>query len=90
MWHEHISKRHVRAPKICIRDSGPLPTLLAVHSRAELEAHPKVGAFKRTSAAAMTPSMRIALADLHLDQLYVVHGARTRSRCTNGRCRWLA
>lgn len=29
--------------------------------------------FKRTDAPRMTPSMRSALSDLHLDALYVVH-----------------
>ncbi len=119
-WHENLSKRQVRAPKVYLRDTGLLHTLLGVRSVRDLEAHPKVGAswegfaldvvldhldarageayfwgthagaeldllivrgrarvgfeFKRTSTPTVTPSMRSALADLHLQRLYVVHG----------------
>lgn len=43
-WHENISKRQVRSPKVYIGDSGILHTLLGLGSRAELLSHPKVGA----------------------------------------------
>jgi predicted AAA+ superfamily ATPase len=43
-WYENISKRQYTAPKVYIRDSGLLHTLLAVGTGAELEAHPKLGA----------------------------------------------
>lgn len=43
-WFENLSKRQVKAPKIYIRDSGMLHTLLGVSNRRELEMHPKVGA----------------------------------------------
>lgn len=43
-WHENISKRQVKAPKVCIADSGLLHALLGISSREELQAHPKVGA----------------------------------------------
>jgi predicted AAA+ superfamily ATPase len=43
-WHENISKRQVRAPKVYIGDSGILHALLGLGSRAELLSHPKVGA----------------------------------------------
>jgi predicted AAA+ superfamily ATPase len=43
-WHENISKRQVKAPKIYITDSGVLHTLLNLQSMADLEGHPKVGA----------------------------------------------
>jgi uncharacterized protein len=43
-WHENISKRQVKAPKIYIADSGVLHTLLGVESLDDLERHPKVGA----------------------------------------------
>ncbi|MEP6835873.1 MAG: ATP-binding protein [Gemmatimonas sp.] len=118
-WHENLSKRQVRAPKVYLRDTGLLHSLLGVLSLRDLEGHPKVGAswegfaldvvidhlrarsgetyfwathagaeldllivrgktrigfeFKRTTSPAVTPSMRSALGDLHLDQLYVVH-----------------
>ena len=116
-WHENLSKRQVKAPKVYVRDSGLLHTLLGVRTERELLSHPKSGAswegyaleeilkavnpddayfwathqgaeldlllfkkrrrlgveVKRMDAPALTPSMRIALADLKLDQLTVVY-----------------
>ena len=116
-WFENLGKRQVKAPKIYVRDSGLLHTLLGVTSQHDLEHHPKVGASwegyaveevlkalrpdeayywathngaeidlilfkdgrrvgvecKRADAPELTPSMRIALADLKLDQLSVVY-----------------
>lgn len=43
-WHENLGKRQVKAPKIYVRDSGLLHTLLDVHTMRQLELHPKVGA----------------------------------------------
>jgi predicted AAA+ superfamily ATPase len=43
-WHENISKRQVRAPKVYLADSGLLHSLLDVATMADLEGHPKVGA----------------------------------------------
>jgi predicted AAA+ superfamily ATPase len=43
-WHENISKRQVRAPKVYLVDSGLLHTLLNVERMLDLEHHPKVGA----------------------------------------------
>ena len=43
-WYENLSKRQVRAPKVYLRDTGLLHTLLGVRSTQELENHPKVGA----------------------------------------------
>jgi predicted AAA+ superfamily ATPase len=43
-WHENISKRQVKAPKVYIADSGILHTLLNLQSSREVEGHPKVGA----------------------------------------------
>jgi predicted AAA+ superfamily ATPase len=43
-WHENISKRQVKAPKVYLADTGLLHTLLNVSTRNELEGHPKVGA----------------------------------------------
>lgn len=43
-WHENISKRQVRAPKVYIADSGVLHTLLTLKTLKDLEGHPKVGA----------------------------------------------
>jgi predicted AAA+ superfamily ATPase len=43
-WHENISKRQVKAPKVYVRDSGIFHTLLDLDSRNKLERHPKLGA----------------------------------------------
>lgn len=118
-WHENISKRQVKAPKIYITDSGVLHTLVNLRSMIDLEGHPKVGAswegfllqqvirrlqafpeecyfwathggaeldlfvlrgrrrygfeFKRTTSPSVTPSIRIALSDLKLNRLDVIH-----------------
>jgi predicted AAA+ superfamily ATPase len=118
-WHENVSKRQVKSPKIYVEDSGLLHTLLDIRSPEQLERHPKVGAswegfclgqvieqlgarpqecffwathagaeldllvvrgaerrgfeFKRTTTPALTPSMRIALEDLNLDSIAVIH-----------------
>lgn len=43
-WHENISKRQVKSPKVYIADSGLLHTLLNLTTPADLDVHPKVGA----------------------------------------------
>jgi uncharacterized protein len=43
-WFENIGKRQVKSPKVFVRDSGLLHTLLGIANRRELELHPKVGA----------------------------------------------
>jgi predicted AAA+ superfamily ATPase len=43
-WHENISKRQVRAPRIYLGDSGILHSLLGIASQDDLARHPKVGA----------------------------------------------
>jgi predicted AAA+ superfamily ATPase len=43
-WHENISKRQVKAPKVFVSDSGVLHYLLGLRNRADLEGHPKIGA----------------------------------------------
>jgi uncharacterized protein len=116
-WHENLGKRQVKAPKVYLRDSGILHSLLQVESAAALQMHPKLGAswegfvleqvlhharptqayfwathqgaeldllmfkhgrrvgveIKRADAPQLTPSMRIALADLKLDRLLVIY-----------------
>lgn len=116
-WHENLTKRQVKAPKVYVRDSGLLHTLLGIRTEKDLLAHPKSGAswegyavestlnafepeqayfwathqgaeldlllfkrsrrigieVKRADAPTITPSIRIALADLRLDQLIVVY-----------------
>lgn len=43
-WSENIGKRQVKSPKLYISDTGLLHSLLGIHSRPELENHPKIGA----------------------------------------------
>lgn len=43
-WHENVSKRIVKSPKVYIRDSGIALTLLGVSSWQTLMGHPKLGA----------------------------------------------
>lgn len=43
-WFANISKRQFKAPKVYLRDSGLLHTLLTVERKEELEGHPKFGA----------------------------------------------
>lgn len=117
-WHTNAHKRQVKSPKVYLRDTGVLHTLLDLDTRRALDRHPCLGAsweglvirevcaalgaredqawfwathggaeldllvtgerrvgveVKRTSAPTITASMRVALADLELDVLYVVH-----------------
>lgn len=43
-WHENLSKRQVKAPKVFVRDTGLLHSLLDVETMDALEGHPKAGA----------------------------------------------
>ncbi len=43
-WHENISKRQIKSPKIYLADSGILHTLLNITYLQDLEMHPKLGA----------------------------------------------
>jgi predicted AAA+ superfamily ATPase len=43
-WHENISKRQVKTPKIYFRDSGILHSLLGIPDMATMVVHPKLGA----------------------------------------------
>jgi len=118
-WHENISKRQVKSPKVYLSDSGILHTLLNIRTKEDLLSHPKLGAswegfiinqirhilrvdreecyfwathagaemdllivrgrkrigfeIKFTSSPKITPSMKIALDDLKLSQLFVIH-----------------
>jgi predicted AAA+ superfamily ATPase len=121
-WHENLSKRQVKAPKIYIRDSGILHALLDIETMRALEQHPKIGAswegfcvesliaqlgarpeqcyfwathtgaeldllvvakgrrrgfeIKRTVSPRVSPSMQVALHDLKLDSLDVIHAGQ--------------
>jgi len=43
-WHENIDRRQVKAPKILMRDSGLLHSLLSIPTMRDLERHPLLGA----------------------------------------------
>ena len=43
-WFENVAKRQVKAPKVYLRDSGLLHTLLDIPDEAALFAHPRIGA----------------------------------------------
>jgi predicted AAA+ superfamily ATPase len=43
-WHENISKRQVKSPKVYINDTGILHSLLNLVDFKDLESHPKLGA----------------------------------------------
>ena len=43
-WYVNLGKRLVKSPKLYFRDTGVLHSLLSVQTRAEIEAHPRVGA----------------------------------------------
>ncbi len=43
-WFENLKKRQVKSPKIYIRDSGILHSLLAIENHKQLTGHPRLGA----------------------------------------------
>lgn len=43
-WHENLSKRQVKSPKVYLRDSGLLHQLLGIRTEHDLLSHPKSGA----------------------------------------------
>ena len=43
-WFENVAKRQVKAPRVYLRDTGVLHTLLGIPSESALFAHPRVGA----------------------------------------------
>lgn len=43
-WSENLGKRLVKSPRVFLRDTGLLHSLLDIRTREDLEGHPKVGA----------------------------------------------
>jgi len=43
-WQENLKKRQVKAPKVYVRDSGILHSLLRIDTKSSLETNPKIGA----------------------------------------------
>lgn len=116
-WHENLSKRQVKSPKLFFRDSGILHSLLSIQNEHDLHGHPRLGAswegfaleetlrcfrypdayfwgtysgaeldlllafngkrhgfeFKCAEAPKSTKSMHVAVADLGLEHLWIVH-----------------
>ena len=129
-WFANLKKRQVKSPRVYIRDSGILHTLLGLSGRVELERHPKIGAswegfiiesiietigvhgddchfwathagaeldllihrggrmlgfeVKHTAAPRVTRSMRVALTDLGLDRIDVIHAGSETYPLTDG------
>ncbi len=116
-WHVNIKKRQIKSPKVYIKDSGILHSLLSIRTRRNLLSHIKAGSswegfaleqilsltgdrdayfwsthggaeldlllnpegarlgfeFKFTDNVRTTKSMRIAIEDLELKHLYIIH-----------------
>ena len=132
-WYENLKKRQVKSPKVYVRDSGLLHTLLSLETAQAVTGHPKYGAswegyaleqvlaltgtrqayfwathggaeldllilrdgrrigceFKCTDAPTMTRSLRIATADLNLDEAFVVYPGK-KSYAINPRTKALS
>jgi predicted AAA+ superfamily ATPase len=43
-WHTNLGKRELSAPKVYVRDSGLLHSLLGIQTTKDLHSHPKLGA----------------------------------------------
>ena len=83
-WHQNVGKRQIKAPKIYLRDSGILHSLLDLHDRRALLGHPRVGASWEGFAieqvlAAVRPSEAYywgTHAGAELDLFFIVNGRR--------------
>lgn len=83
-WHANIGKRQIKAPKIFLRDSGILHSLLDLHDRRALLGHPGVGASWEGFAieqvlAAVRPSEAYywgTHGGAELDLFFIVNGRR--------------
>jgi predicted AAA+ superfamily ATPase len=88
-WFENLSKRQVKAPKVLVRDSGLLHTLLGIANQRDLELHPKVGA--SWEGYAVEEVLKALLPDeayywathqgAELDLLLFKHGRRVGVEC---------
>ena len=121
-WFENVGKREIKSPKLYVRDSGLLHSLLGVETFDALESNPKLGAswegfvieqilattgerdayywgtqsgaeidllltvggkrigieVKYADAPRATRSVRVAMSDLRLSHVYVVHPGTAR------------
>lgn len=83
-WHENVGKRQVKAPKVFLRDTGLLHSLLDITDRRALLGHPRAGASFEGFAIeqvlrAVAPTQAFFWATYggaELDLLFVHHGRR--------------
>lgn len=88
-WHENLSKRQVKSPKIYFRDSGLLHSLLDVQDFHGVLGHPQVGA--SWEGFALEQILRIVrpaqayfwatYSGAELDLFFVTHGLRCGVEC---------
>jgi predicted AAA+ superfamily ATPase len=86
-YHENISKRQVKAPKVYLSDSGLLHTLLNLESQRDIEMHPKLGA----SWEGFGIEVVLRLAQLRRDECFywaTYTGAELDLLTIRGRQRW--
>ena len=86
-WHANVRKRQVKAPKVYIRDTGLLHTLLGLRDARELQRHPKVGA----SWEGFILQQIVERVDAHPDECFFwgTHtGAEIDLLWVRGRRRW--
>ena len=84
-WYQNLKKRQVKAPKVYIRDSGLLHTLLTLASAKDVQSHPKLGAswegFVIEQIASLKGTNELFFWATHsgaeLDLLLFEHGKRT-------------
>lgn len=85
-WHENLSKRQVKSPKLYFRDSGLLHSLLGIETKYELEQHPRVGA----SWEGFLVEQVVAATGAHVEETYfwrTEHGAELDLLLVRGRRR---
>jgi uncharacterized protein len=70
-WHANLKKRQVKSPKVYVRDSGLLHTLLSIESDAGLAGHPKFGA----SWEGFALEQVLAVTDTHNAYFWAVHSS---------------
>ena len=85
-FHANLRKRQVKSPKVYLRDSGLLHTLLGIDSREALDVHPKIGAswegflIEQILRTMRTPSEQVFFWATHggaeLDLLIIQSGRR--------------
>ena len=86
-WHENLKKRQVKSPKVYLKDSGILHSLLGLQAMADVEAHPKLGA----SWEGFVISQVATLLDVRPHECYfwATHaGAELDLLVVRGRRRW--